>query len=213
MTKPSPDPSNISGSPKVGPKGIEGEKIIKPDESAFKSEMQQAPGKTSDATSQVSPMDLASKSGVQITPTFQSLLGQVQNTKDTLGEVEKNLKTPQLKLKKSQQQLLKNKLTDANSHLQTASEKLGANPPPDTLVDKNADPVARFLGMITDGQNKLQASKDQLEKLSKSGQPINPGDMLLIQVKLNQAQQEIDYSSILLSKVVDVLKQMLNIQL
>lgn len=215
MTKPSPDPTNISGAGRVGPKGIEGDKTIRPDESAFKSEMQNAPGKTGEATSsgQVSPMELASKGGVQITPTFQSLMSQVQNTQDTLGEVQKNLKTPQLKLKKSQQQLLKNKLSDANSHLQSAAEKLGAKTPPDTQIDKNADPVTRFLGMITDGQNKLQASKQQLEELSKSGKQMNPGELLLIQVKINQAQQEIEYSSVLLSKVTDALKQMLNIQL
>jgi len=158
-------------------------------------------------------MDLASKQAISSTPTYQSLLSQSANARDTLGEIEKNLNTANLKFKKSQEDLLGTKLKNANDHLADAADKLNAKVPPDTKVDSSASPITRFLAMVGDGQNKLIETQAQLQKLSTSGKEIRPGDMLLIQVKLSQAQQEIEYSTTLLAKVVDSLKTILQTQL
>ncbi len=77
---------------------------------------------------------------------------------------------------------------------------------------KNANPAMKFLGMVTDGQNKLYEAQAQLRSLGKD-KSLQPGKMLLIQIKLAQAQQEIEYSSVLLSKMVDALKRVLSTQL
>jgi len=42
---------------------------------------------------------------------------------------------------------------------------------------------------------------------------MNPGDILLIQVKLAKAKQELEYSSVLLSTAVRDIKTLFNIQL
>jgi len=214
MTTPPSDPSNSPETPKVTPdKSIEGGKISQPDTSAFESYKEQAPAAAPAGTpSEISPMDLASKAGISTTPSFETLLSQANNAQDTLGTVQQNLQTPNLKFKKSQADLLKNKLSNANEHLTAASQKMGANVPQETQVPKTANPVTKFVGMVTDGQNKLAEAHDQLQNLKTKGS-MDPGSMLLVQVKLAQAQQEIEYSSVLLNKVVDSIKQVINIQM
>lgn len=203
----SPEPSKIPPDKSI-------EKGNAPDISSFqeykeKSPSAQAPG----VSGEISPMDLAARAGISTTPTFQTLLAQTANTQDTLGDVVKNLKTPNLKLKKSQADLLQSKLTNANDHLAGANQKMGANMPEETQIPPNADPLTRFIGMVTDGQNKLYQAHNQLQNLKTGDRALSAADMLLIQIKLSQAQQEIEYSSVLLSKVVDALKQIINIQM
>ncbi|MFA6118435.1 MAG: hypothetical protein WCT85_03000 [Parachlamydiales bacterium] len=207
------DPSPIEKTPKVSPdKTIEEGRISRPDSSSFEAYKNEAPSAVPGASGEISPMDLAAKAGITTNPTYQSLLAQAASAQDSLGEIEKNLKTPNLKLKKSQSELLDSKLNSANDHLGSAIEKLGGNVPEKTQVPKTADPVTRFISLVTDGQNHLIEAKEQLQNLKTKG-PLEPTDMLLIQIKLAQAQQEIEYSSVLLSKVVDSLKQIINIQM
>jgi hypothetical protein len=158
-------------------------------------------------------MDLAAKETISQTPSFQTLLSQSQNIQDTLGNVQNQLNTPNLKFKKSQANLLNAKLTQANEHLKAANEKMGANVPEQTQLPPNSSPLARYLSMVTDGQNKLVEAQTQLKNLNTEGTKMQPADLLLIQIKLAQAQQEMEYSSVLLNKMVDALKQMMNIQL
>lgn len=215
MPKPPTDPPGSPESSKISPdKSLEKGRPTSPDSSAFQEYKESAPSAPQPGTpSEISPMDLASKAGISTTPTFQSLLAQAGNARDTLGEVEKNLKTPNLKFKKSQSDLLQSKLKNANDHLASANQKMGANVPPDTQISADANPVERFIGLVTDGQNKFYEAHDKLKQINTSGQVLQPADMLLIQIKLSQAQQELEYSSVLLSKVVDSLKQIINIQI
>jgi len=214
MPKPPADPTGPTGPGKVTPDKISEKGVSQPDTSAFQAYKEGAPsapgaGKPSEMT----PMDLATKAGISTTPTYQSLLSQATNAQDTLGEVQKNLQTPNLKLKKSQTDLLNTKLNNANKSLKSANEKMGATVPEQTKVAKNADPLTRFVGLVTDGQNKLNEAKTTLQNI-KSGQgSLQPTDMLLVQIKLAQAQQEIEYSSVLLSSVVSSLKTILGIQI
>ena len=208
------DPVDKPNIPKVGPSKVLEEGVRSPaDRASFQQLKETAPSAGSPTTEALSPMDLASKQAISSTPTYQSLLSQSANARDTLGEIEKNLNTANLKFKKSQEDLLGTKLKNANDHLADAADKLNAKVPPDTKVDSSASPITRFLAMVGDGQNKLIETQAQLQKLSTSGKEIRPGDMLLIQVKLSQAQQEIEYSTTLLAKVVDSLKTILQTQL
>jgi len=215
MPKPPSDPSSSPETPKIRPDKIpEKGSPTPPDTSTYKAYKEEAlPATAPKETSQLSPMDLASKAGISTTPTFDTLLAQSTNAKDTLGDVEKNLKTPNMKFKKSQEELLKNKLNNANEHLKTANQKMGANIPEETKIAPQEGPVNNFLGLVTDGQNKLSEAHNQLQNLKVGNKTLAPEEMLLIQIKLAQAQQEIEYSSVLLSKVVDSLKQIISIQM
>ncbi len=76
-----------------------------------------------------------------------------------------------------------------------------------------ARPIERFINYVTDGENQLTAAQQKISEMQSKGGELRPADFLLIQVKMGQAQQEIEFSSTLLAKVIDSIKQTLNIQL
>lgn len=159
------------------------------------------------------PMDAAKGAISPTAPsTTEGMLAQAKNARDSLGHVEQQLKTPQLKLRRSQQHLLKNKLTSAQSYLRQAAEKTGVSSPPMQGSFKGS-PVDRFLAYVNDGQNQLVEVQSRLKQMSAKGQQLNAADMLSISVKMNLAQQEIEYSSNLLGKIIDSFKQLMSTQL
>jgi hypothetical protein len=162
---------------------------------------------------QVSPFELAQGQVLAAGPTFNTIQAQAKAAQSSLGDVATQLNTPNLKLRQSSKYILKNKLASANGLIRSASAKLGAPEQAQSESPAGAGPLQRFLSLVTDGQNQLQAAQDQLAMLQEKGTELTPGDMLLVQIKLNKAQQEIEYSSLLLSKAVDDMKMMMNIQL
>ncbi len=159
------------------------------------------------------PMDLAqgaSSPGSQ--PSMSAILNQARSMQDNLGTIGQQLNTPNLKLKRSQAHLLKNKLTDAHEYIRQAGAKVGVEAPPIT-VSPGTSPIGRFIAYVNDGQDQLIQVEQKLKSLSAKGQQLNPTDMLSVTVKMNLAQQEIEYSTTLLGKVIDSFKQIMNIQL
>lgn len=161
------------------------------------------------------PMDLARTPMQTAGPSYDSLLAQAKNAQDSLGNVGQQLNDPNLKLKRSQSQLLKHKLQDANTHIRAAGAR--ANVPEPTVPAEqkfdSASPVGRFLGMLGQGQDDLLAVQNQIKVLSQKPDSLQPGDMMFMQIKMGQAQQEIEFSSMLLGKVIEAIKQVLNTQL
>jgi hypothetical protein len=213
MSSPTDDLSRSERIGSTSPIGGDQKKMLTAQESTFQTFMQQAPaGQMGQAAPLTSPFDLPQHtSALAGTPTMDSLLSQTKSAHLTLGDINGQLNTPNLKLKQSSKYLLRNKLNDANAHLQTANVKLGANIPEPTPAA--AGPLGKFIGFVTDGQNQLQAAQRQLQSLKDKGDQLNPADMLLVQVKLNMAQQELEYSSVVLSKAVDDIKMLFNVQL
>lgn len=161
----------------------------------------------------ISPFDLP-QSGARLataTPTLNTVMAQVNNAQSTLGDLNTHLNTPGLKLKASQKTLLKAKLKDANESFRAANEKLGAAIPdePRSL----SGPFGKFLSYLLDGQNQMEAAKAQLQGLKDKGQQLQPGDFLLIQLKLNKGQQELEYSSVMLANLVSAFKTLMQTQL
>lgn len=181
-------------------------------ESHMQGETKMTPG-TPGATNAPSPMEIAkgpaiSSSGIS----YNSLLAQANQTQDALGTVQKQLGNQNLKLKRSQTHLVKQKLTDASSHIRAAGSKLGLDLPEGKLPPGLA-PISRFIAMINDGQGQLAQVQALLKKISAGGKNVNPGDMMSIQVKMGLAQQEIEYTSTLLGKVIQSVTQLMNTQL
>jgi len=207
MTDPSPiDPSSMV--PAIGK-----ETGKTPSSNAFKSMMQQAPAGGQKPT-EMSPIQLAQNQNVVTgTPNHATLLAQASQVQGTLGDLQSHLNTKNLKLSKPQQYLLKSKLGEATDHLRAANTKLGAEPPKAPITHHSASPIQKFLSTLTDGQNQLESAKAKLNSLSQAGETLTPSDFLLAQIKMNQAQQELEFSSVLLSKAVDALKATFNIQL
>ncbi len=162
----------------------------------------------------MSPFDLAKGTPpIAQAPNLNTLTNQINSAQSTMGDLNKQLNYPDLKLKSSQKYLLKNKLTDVNSQLRAANGKMGAQIPPEPVATKFHGPLGKFLGYLSDGQAQLESAKNQLQSLKDKGQQLTPGDFLLVQVKMNKAQQELDFSSVLLSNAVQDFKMLMQVQI
>ena len=143
---------------------------------------------------------------------MDTLISQVGLSQDSLAQVRNQLNTNNLKFKRSQVHLLRNKLMDASDDLRAANAKMGAETP-QMPSSTGARPIERFLNYVADGENQLESARQRLLEVGKHGEQLRPADMLLVQIKFSQAQQEIEYSSTLLAKVIDSIKQILSTQL
>lgn len=213
-----PIPDDINPPQKIGammPVG-EDQKEFATSSQAFSSFMQANPASEGATKSQmISPFDLAQqgpKAGVT-SPNMGTLMSQVQLAQSSMSDLQTQLSYPNLKLKASQKYIVKNKLTDANDSLRAANSKLGISPSEPTASGGASGPLGKFLDYVSDGMNQLESAKQQLSSLKSNGHNLTPGDFLTIQIKMNKAQQELDFTSVLLSKAVDDFKMMMNIQL
>ena len=75
------------------------------------------------------------------------------------------------------------------------------------------NPIVKLFGLAVDSQNQLKQIQGILANPREKDGSINPGTLLLVQTKLAQAQQKLEYASVLLSKAVDAIKQLFNIQI
>lgn len=146
-------------------------------------------------------------------PSYDSLITQANSTESTFNDLRQQLNTPNLKLKQSQKYLLNNKLSDANTHIRSASDKIGAPLVEETKAPPGSGPIAKFLNFIGNGAAQIQNAKVEMQALKDKGDAVNPADYLLIQMKVNKAQQELEYASVVLSKAVDAVRTLMNIQL
>lgn len=205
--------TNIEPSKAIQPE--EEQKQPKPDGESFKSFMGEGKqGQAAGAKAEgITPFDLAGQGMQTAGPTTDTLLGQMNSAAGVLGDLQNQLHTKNLNLKQSQKYLLRNKLTSANQNIRAAATKAGVDvgdPPP---TSSRQSPVTKFLGLIMDGQDQLNKTQEMIQGMKTKGGTLSPAELLMVQVKLAKAQQELEYSSVLLSKAVDDIKTMFNIQL
>lgn len=213
---PDKSPDRISPGKPLEPPG----KQISPGQppAGFESYMQgtgqpKAPPGTPPATGTPTPMEVARTPAISTAGiSFDSLLAQAKTAQDTLGTVEKQLNDQKLKLKRSQSHLVRQKLGDANSYIRAAGSKLGLEGG-EAKLPAGLSGISRFIAMVNDGQDQLAQVQERLKVISAKGDQINPGEMMSIQVKMGIAQQEIEYTSLLLSKVIQSVTQIINTQL
>jgi hypothetical protein len=208
-------PEEISRPTDIGaPKRIEPEEERPPPGQGFETFMKEGTEKPTGRPGEVSPFELAGgKAAAGAGPTMESIQAQMHSTSSVIGDLQNQLHTKNLKLKQSQKYLLRNKLSSANENIHSAAENTGIEKeePPSTTLRQS--PITKFLALLTDGQNQLDKTNDMIQTLNSTGQMMEPGKLLLVQVKLAKAQQELEYSSVLLGKAVDDIKTMFNIQL
>lgn len=208
---------DISPTTNIGaPKSIQpGEEQMPKPSQSFDSYMKEGgPQGSPEKSGGVSPFDLAGQGqAASVGPTNESVMSQMNSTSSVLGDLQNQLSNKNLNLRQSQKYLLRNKLTNANELIRTAASKTGVDTGPPVAQLSRQSPVNKFLGLLTDGQNQLANAQSQIQNLNMNGQAMNPGDLLLIQVKLAKAQQELEYSSVLLSTAVSDIKTLFNIQL
>ena len=214
-----PIPDDINPPDKIGaimPIGEEGKDLASTTQS-FSSYMKAPPVAEQGGTKaqMISPFDLAqggAKAGMPA-PNLGTIMSQVNLAQSTMTDLQSQMNYPNLKLKPSQKYIIKNKLTDANSNLRMANAKLGIPSSDAPTSSKASGPLGRFLDYVSDGMNQLESAKMQLSTMKEKGHNLSPGDFLMIQIKMNKAQQELDFTSVLLSKAVEDFKMMMNVQL
>ncbi len=206
-------PERLDPTRGIGPNTGENEEAPEKPFSTYMKEP--GPGSNVEAT-KPSPFDVAGGSVAPTgQPTLESVNAQMKAASSTLGDLNEQLNTPKLKLKRSQNYLLRNKLGDANQNIRQSVEKLGVQP--GKLAElKGRDkqnPVFRFINLVTDSQHQIKQAQTKIHQMTKDGQSVQPGKLLAVQVKLNKATQQLEYASVLLSNAVSSIKMMFNVQI
>jgi hypothetical protein len=211
-TPPDKSPDRITPGQSLGP--IEKPTTPGAGGADFQSYMQGTPASSKpNAAGGPNPLDLSRGNAFSSgPPSYNSILAQSQTVQDTLGTVKEQLNTKNLKFKRSQAHLMKNKLSDANEHIRSATGKLGIDTAP-LKMPHGSNPIDRFLAYIDDGQDQVAAVQKRIGELSANGAQMTPADMMFLQVKMGLAQQEIEYSTTLLGKVIESIKTVINTQL
>jgi len=142
----------------------------------------------------------------------QELVAQAQEVVKQIDELKAKLNTPNLELKSSVQDLLKNKLSHVDENLKIALSKAGVEyqTPQASTVSKN--PIERFLGFLTDGQHKLENLASEVDRMHLNRQEIAPATMLAVQIKVGFVQQELEFFSNLLNQALSSTKTIMNVQ-
>ncbi len=138
----------------------------------------------------------------------------VDNSKDVaqvVAQLREQLDDPSVELKRSTQRLLQEKLTNINENLQVALSKVGLEHalPPDG--GRLIEGVRKFIGMLSYSQRSLEMLGQRVSMLSTEGN-ISPATMLTVQVKMHTVVQELEFFTSLLSKSVESIKTVMNVQ-
>jgi hypothetical protein len=210
------DPGRVFGTEAIGAGGKESFATPTPTQS-FASFMKQggpSPLEASGKSPMISPFGLMQgQAPVAVTPSFETLTAQANSVSSTLGDIQSNLNTPNLKLKASTKYLVKNKLADATEHLKAFNAHIGAEPIKETDPSTFKGPLGRFFSYVQNGSAMMEQAKMQLQSLKDKGENMNAGDFLLIQSKLAKGQQLLEFTSVLLSNAVSDIKQLMQVQL
>lgn len=158
--------------------------------------------------------ELSSKTdNLKVTPA--ELITQTEAALNKIDELKTKLATPGLEIKESAKPLLTNKLTHVNDNIRIALSKAGTEfteTSPVTAAPPAENAVMRFLGLLTDGQYKLQTLATQVDQWHLNKADINPATMLAVQIKVNYITQELEFFSALLNKSLESTKTIMNVQ-
>lgn len=147
--------------------------------------------------------------------TSATLVSQTQEAVTQIQQIKKILESPNVNVKRSAQQLLSNKLSHIDESLRIALSKAGVEydlAVEATPAGSRAKPIERFLRLLTDGQWQLEKLGGELSTMGAANKELSPVNMLAIQVKVGQIQQELELFSSLLNKALESIKTIMNTQ-
>lgn len=142
----------------------------------------------------------------------QHLITQANEVMGKIEELKLKLNTPNLEIKSSVQQEMRNKLSHIDDSLRVAMSRTGLEYTPPPPADGAQNAIHRFLGLLTDGQDKLQNLTTDIARLDASGAPFSPATMIVLQLKIGMMQQQIEFFSTLLNKALESTKTIMNVQ-
>lgn len=145
-----------------------------------------------------------------ITP--DKLVAQAQDVVAKIDEIKGKLSSPDLELKGSVQNLLRNKLSHIDENLKIALQKAGVEYQQPQKVQAPTNPIDRFLGFLTDGQHQLNTLANDVNLMHLNRKEITPASMLAVQIKVGFVQQELEFFAALLNKALESTKTIMNVQ-
>lgn len=90
--------------------------------------------------------------------------------------------------------------------------RTGAEYAPPPGPEKSQNVINRFLGLLTDSQDKLEKLTADIKSVDNGKQPFSPATMLVLQMKVGQMQQEIEFFTTVLNKALESTKTIMNVQ-
>lgn len=143
----------------------------------------------------------------------KDLVAQAEDAVKQIETIKNKLNTPNLELKPATQALLQNKLSHIDENLRVAMSKAGLEyTPASHLENKTVNPIERFLGFLTNGQEQLASLGNEVNQMHLHDKEISPANMLRIQMKVGYITQEIEFFTNVLNKALESTKTIMNVQ-
>ncbi|MBS4168166.1 hypothetical protein [Parachlamydia sp. AcF125] len=146
-------------------------------------------------------------------PSTEQLVAQTQSVVSQIDSLRNTLATPNLELKSSVRNLLRNKLSHVDDNLRVALQKAGIEYTPPEAVPVKENPIEHFLGLLTHSQYQLENLAKDVQIMHANRAEITPANMLLIQIKVGFIQQEMEFFTSVLTKSLDSTKTIMNVQI
>lgn len=152
------------------------------------------------------------ESKARVTPA--ELIAQIDQVNNQIDDIKGKLKTPGLEIKSSVNTLMRNKISHVDENIRIALSQTGSEVPNKAVipVGPRENPISRFLGMLTDGQYRMQTIAGDVERMALNKHDINPATLLLVQIKVGYIQQELEFFAGLLNKALESTKTIMNVQ-
>jgi hypothetical protein len=145
----------------------------------------------------------------------EDLKNQVRDVISQMDEVKTKLSST-TEINPSYRNLMQNRLTHVDDNLRVALSKAGVEyqsvAPPSGINNTQLNPLDRFLGLITHGQYQLEHISQTVSAMSENGKPLTAANMMALQIKVGQIQQEIELFTSLLNKFLESTKTLMNVQ-
>lgn len=144
-------------------------------------------------------------------PTIEDIQNRIDGSTKRIEEIQGGLNTPDLSFKKSIQSQLDTHASNVNDQVARALKQAGIESVDETTISR-ANPVTRFVDMLTSGQGKLETLGTYLDGMATTGAPLSPPRMLSIQMKVFIIQQELEFFANVLNKSLESTKTIMNVQ-
>ncbi len=183
---------------------------------SFESFMEEAGRKDVGQNSVGTPFDLPRQQSLtQEAPSYDVLLGKANLAEQNFNQIRSSLNAFSEKgigLDPSQGYLIGSKLNKARDHIGQMNALLGVEGAVDSSP-KTGGVMGKFINLLTEGQSNLVSAQQAIVDLKNKGGSLNSSYFLKLQVKLSQAQQELEFASVTLSKMVEGIKALMNVQI
>ena len=140
------------------------------------------------------------------------ILAYAEKSIAQIDDVKKALGQPDLKLRASVQNLLRTKLSDINDNLRVAFRKAGIDYVGPEPAQGPMGPIQKFLGLLTHAQTSMQSLGSHVNKIKETPGALTPANMIGLQIKVHHVQQQVEFFSNLLNKMLEGTKTIMNVQ-